>query len=93
MATTILDTHAFIKRLTAAGLPEAQAEILADQQSRVLGDQLATKQDIALLRGDLDSLRSDMTAMEQRIKDQLTIRPGSMLAAAVVLVGALVALF
>jgi hypothetical protein len=93
MATTIFDTHAFIKRLTAAGLPEAQAEILADQQSRVLGDQLATKQDIALLRGDLDSLRSDMTAMEQRIKDQLTIRPGSMLAAAVVLVGALVALF
>jgi hypothetical protein len=93
MATTILDTHAFIKRLTAAGMPEAQAEILADQQSRVLGDQLATKQDIALLRGDLDSLRSDMTAMEQRIKDQLTIRPGSMLAAAVVLVGALVALF
>jgi hypothetical protein len=64
------------------------AEILADQQSRVLGDQLATKQDIALLRGDLDSLRSDMTAMEQRIKDQLTIRlGGSMLAAAVVLVG------
>jgi hypothetical protein len=69
------------------------AEILADQQSRVLGDQLATKQDIVLLRGDLDSLRSDITAMEQRIKDQLTIRPGSMLAAAVVLVGALVALF
>jgi hypothetical protein len=68
------------------------AEILADQQSRVLGDQLATKQDIPLLRGDLDSLRSDMTAMEQRIKDQLTIRLGSMLAAAVVLVGALVAL-
>jgi hypothetical protein len=93
MATTIFDTHAFIKRLTAAGMPETQAEILADQQSRVLNDQLATKQDIALLRGDLDSLRSDMTAMEQRIKDQLTIRPGSMLAAAVVLVGALVALF
>jgi hypothetical protein len=93
MATTIFDTHAFIKRLTAAGMPEAQAEILADQQSRVLGDQLATKQDIALLRGDLDSLRSDMTAMEQRIKDQLTIRLGSMLAAAVVLVGAPVALF
>jgi hypothetical protein len=93
MASAIFDTHAFIKRLTAAGMPEAQAEILADQQSRVLGDQLATKQDIALLRGDLESLRSDMTAMEQRIKDQLTIRLGSMLAAAVVLVGALVALF
>ena len=49
------------------------------------GEQLATKQDIALLRAEL-------VAMEQRIKDQLTIRLGAMLAAAVAMVAALVKL-
>ncbi len=26
------DTYAFVKRLTGAGMPEAQAEVLADEQ-------------------------------------------------------------
>ena len=85
MATAIFDTHAFVKRLTAAGMPVEQAEILADEHARLLGEQLATKQDMALLRADL-------VAMEQRIKDQLTIRFGGMLAAAVAIIAALVKL-
>ena len=85
MATAIFDTHAFVKRLTAAGMPVEQAEILADEHARLLGEQLATKHDIALLR-------ADMVAMEQRIKDQLTIRLGGMLAAAVAIIAALVKL-
>ena len=92
MASPIFDTHAFVKHLTAAGMPVEQAEVLADEQSRFLGEQLATKQDVALLRADLELLRADMTAMEQRIKDQLTIRLGGMLAAAVAIMAALVKL-
>ncbi len=85
MASAIFDTHAFIKRMTAAGMPIEQAEILADEHARLLGEQLATKQDVALLR-------SDLVVMEQRVKDQLTIRVGSMLAAAVAIIAALVKL-
>ena len=85
MATVIFDSHAFVKRLTAAGMPLEHAEILADEHPRVSGEQLATKQGLALLRADL-------VAMEQRIKDQLTIRLGAMLAAAVAIVAALVKL-
>jgi hypothetical protein len=81
MASAIFDTHAFVKRLTAAGMPEPQAEIPAEEQARMLGEQLATKHDIALLRADLD-----------RLKDQLTIRLGVMLAAAIAIVAALVKL-
>ena len=51
-----------------------QAEILADERAR-LSEQLATKQDIALLRAEL-------VAMEQRLK-------GGMLAAAVAIIAAL----
>jgi hypothetical protein len=81
MASAIFDTHAFIKRLTAAGMPEEQAEILAEEHARLLGEQLATKHDIALLRADMD-----------RLKDQLTIRLGAMLAGAIAIVAALVKL-
>jgi hypothetical protein len=92
MATAIFDTHAFVKRLTAAGMPVEQAEILAEENTRLVGEHVATKQDIALLRADLELLRSDMAAMEQRIKDQLTIRLGVMLAGAIAIVAALVKL-
>ena len=81
MASAIFDTHAFVKRLTAAGMPVEQAEILADEHARMLGEQLATKQDVALLRTDIE-----------RLKDQLTIRLGAMLAAAVAIIAALVKL-
>jgi hypothetical protein len=85
MASAIFDAHAFVKRMTAAGMPMEQAEILADEHARLLGEQLATKQDVALLRADL-------VVLEQRVKDQLTIRVGGMLAAAVAIIAALVKL-
>jgi len=85
MASAIFDTHAFVKRLTAAGMPVEQAEVLADEHAHLPGEQLATKQDVALLR-------TDLVVLEQRIKDQLTIRVGGMLAAAVAIIAALVKL-
>ena len=85
MASTIFDTHAFVKRLTAAGMPEQQAEVLADEQARLITERLATKADVALLR-------SDLQALEQRLKDQLTIRVGGMFAVAIAIVATLVKL-
>jgi len=74
MASAIFDTHSFVKRLTAAGMPEPQAEILAEEQARLIGEHLATKADL------------------ERLKDQLTIRLGGMLAAGIAIVAALVRL-
>ena len=34
------DTHDFVKRLTGAGMPEAQAEILAREQARMVQERL-----------------------------------------------------
>ena len=36
MGTITFDTHGFVKRLTAAGMPEAQAEVLADEQTNLI---------------------------------------------------------
>jgi hypothetical protein len=61
MSVAVLNTHAFVKRLTAAGMPEAQAEVLADEQVRSNDERLvdlATKADIANMatRSDIANL-------------------------------------
>lgn len=49
MASIVFDTHAFVKRLTAAGMPEVQAEALADEQAKLIDERLATKADLERL--------------------------------------------
>lgn len=46
MSTIVFDTHAFVKELTQAGMPEAQAEVLARSQATLIDENLATKQDL-----------------------------------------------
>lgn len=53
MSAIAFDTHAFVKRLTNAGMPELQAEVLAEEQSKLIETQLATKVDLDLLKHEL----------------------------------------
>ena len=46
MASIAFDTHAFVKELTEAGMPEAQAEILARSPAKLINEELATKRDL-----------------------------------------------
>ncbi len=46
MSTIVFDTHAFVKELIQAGMPEAQAEVLARSQATLIDEKLATKQDL-----------------------------------------------
>lgn len=46
MNTIVFDTHAFVKELIQAGMPEAQAEVLARSQATLIDEKLATKQDL-----------------------------------------------
>ena len=46
MSTLTFDTHSFVKRLTAAGMPEPQAEVLAEEQTNLIENNLATKRDL-----------------------------------------------
>ena len=85
MASIPFDTHAFVKELTAAGMPEAQAEVLAKSQANLIDEKLATKQDLRELEA---RLRRDMKELELR----LTIRLGSMMVVAIGAVAALVKL-
>ncbi len=78
MDSIVFDTHAFVKELTDAGMPEQQAEVLARTQATLINENLATKQ--------------DLKELELRLKHDLTLRLGSMMVVAVGAVAALVKL-
>ena len=87
MSNLAFDTHKFVKDLTANGMPDKQAEVLADHYASLLNDRLATKEDLAALRkelkGDINSLRSelkgeisdlrkDMSGLEERLTGDIS---------------------
>ena len=79
MSTVAFDTHAFVKELTHAGMPEEQAEVLARSQAVLIDERLATKQGLegleqATKRG-LDGLQQatkrGLKGLEQATKQGL----------------------
>ena len=100
MATLTFDTHAFVKELTQAGMPEEQTEVLARSQAMLIDEKLATKQDLKELEMRLvrdmkeleTNLKRDMQEMELRLKHDMTLRLGSMMVVAIGVVAALVKL-
>ena len=49
MDSIVFDTHAIVKELTDAGMPEPQAEVLARTHAKLIDEKLATKQDLKAL--------------------------------------------
>ena len=89
MSTLAFDTHAFVKDLTRAGMPEEQAEVLARSQATLIDEKLATKQDLKELELRLTlATKQDLKELELR----LTLRLGSMMVVAIGVVAALVKL-
>ena len=75
-----------------AGFNEKQARVLVATFAEGIGENLATKEDVAMLRsemaglrGQIEVLRSQMRELEQR----MTVRLGAMIAAAVGIIVAL----
>ena len=68
------DTHRFVKRMTEAGMPLAQAEALAEEQGVMVHTHVATKRDTDELKHRLDNverkvegLRQDVGGLEQNV--------------------------
>ena len=65
------DTHAFVKRLTRAGMPEDQAEILTNGQSD-LYERLVTKEYFEFtLTHELEKLRSELKNDIEKLRAEL----------------------
>ncbi len=61
------DTHRFVKRLTASGFTERQAETLADEQITLLNANLATKADIAAVKADVAAVQADVAGVKEDV--------------------------
>ena len=67
------DTHTFVKRLTKAGMPEDQAEILANGQSD-LYERLVTKEYFQFtLNHELEKLRAELKNDIDKVQANLEI--------------------
>lgn len=77
-ARVAFDTHAFVKRLEAAGMSAAHAEALADAMGDIVLQSIATKTDLRELE---INLRGELKDLELR----LTTRMGIMIAASATL--------
>lgn len=86
------DTLAFVRKLTRAGVPSAEAEAQVETLAEIIDENLATKSDIADLATRIDesemTLRRDIKESEMR----LMIRLGALLSAAIAIVATLVKL-
>jgi hypothetical protein len=86
------DTLSYARRLRQAGVPEAQAEAMADATRELVVSDFATK-------GDVASLKNDLAALEQRIMAaidttglRLTMRMGGLVAVGVAVLAAIIKL-
>ena len=76
--TAHFDTHSYVKRLVASGVPESQAEVHAEVLVSLLSEELATKQ--------------DLKELELRLRYDLTLRLGAVAASSIGIVAVLVKL-
>lgn len=72
------DTHAYVKKLKAVGFTEEQAEVQTEVIAVLIDEQLTTKQ--------------DLKELEIRLKHDLTLRLGTMLAASMAIIATIIKL-
>jgi hypothetical protein len=90
------DTLSYARRLKQAGLPEAQAEAIADATRDLVVQDVATKSDLAAVKAEL---KAEMAALEHRLLAametqslRLTIRLGGLIAVGVAVLAAIIKL-
>ena len=69
-ARTIYDSHAAVRRLTEAGLPESHAEAVVREQIHLIEHDLATKADIAAVQADVEKLRLETNAGIEMLRQE-----------------------
>ena len=79
----MFDTLRFSRRLKSAGFTVQQAEGIAEAIAEEAINQIATKQDMTLLRQDFVVLRQDVRHELDKLELTLTIRMGIVAAAVV----------
>ena len=83
MSTIAFDTLAYAKKLKTVGFTEEQAEVQAETLAKIIEDKLTTKR-------DLKELELNLKHEIEKLKHDLTLRLGGMLAVGIGTVAALI---
>jgi len=96
MTATTFDTLGYFEKLKAAGIPDVHAKAQVEVLREVIEDKLVTKRDLKELelavKRDVKELELAVKRDVKELEYRLTIRLGSMIAAAVAILAALTAL-
>ena len=85
MRAIVFDTLAYTKKLLAGGFSKQQAEAQAEAIAELIDNNLVTKRDI-------EELRKDISADMKQLEHKMIIKLGSLMAASIAIVAALVKL-
>ncbi len=83
MTAITFDTLAYVRKLEAAGVPRPQAEAQADAFAAAISEGVASKQDIAELRGEVREFRADVDHKLRELEQRLVIKPSAMIGAGI----------
>ena len=84
-----VDTHKAVKKLKKVGFDEAQAEAVVVMVGEAFDDSVATKVDIAELRGEIREVRTELRAEIRDLEQRMTIKLGGLLVLALTLLTAI----
>ncbi len=83
-----LDTLGYAKKLQEAGVPSQQAEAHAEALRTVLEGDIATKQDIDLLRHEMRAMETRLEARLAEMETRLLVRLGTIVIGSMTILGA-----
>ena len=63
----LFDTHRFVKRMSAAGMPLDQAETLAEEQAALLVSDRTAQRNTEELKGDVRTLERDVGEVKEDV--------------------------
>jgi hypothetical protein len=86
------DTLSYARRLKQAGVPDAQAEAMADATRELVVSDFASKADIAALKSDIVALEARLMAAMDTQSLRLTVRMGGLIAIGVAVLAAIIKL-
>ncbi|MGD9616745.1 MAG: hypothetical protein AB7H90_16315 [Alphaproteobacteria bacterium] len=89
------DTLTYARKLKAAGMPDAQAEAVAEATRDILTTEAATKADITGLKHDIENVRHEIEIVRREVAEmglRVTVRLGALIAVGVGILAALIKL-
>ena len=86
------DTLSYARRLKQAGVPEAQAEAMADATRELVISDFASKADITALRTEMAAVEQRIMAAMDKVELRLTVRLGGLIAVGIAILAAIIKL-